>query len=109
VKLPRGAKLSARISDISLSGCHIDTLNPIRQGSEVRLRIAHRDEIFVAIRKFICVSAGLGMVVAFTTYAQKNGRGWRDGWKLATLSLEAAVQRSSRIETTLGKFAASLK
>jgi hypothetical protein len=32
VELPRGARLHARTSDISRSGCYIDTLNPIPQG-----------------------------------------------------------------------------
>ena len=41
VELPRGGRLSARTSDISTTGCYIDTLNPIPQGSEVRLRITH--------------------------------------------------------------------
>ena len=35
IELPRGAKLGTRTSDISSTGCHIDTLNPIPQGSLV--------------------------------------------------------------------------
>jgi hypothetical protein len=42
VELPSGAKLTARTADISRTGCHIDTLNPIPQGSEVRVRITPR-------------------------------------------------------------------
>jgi hypothetical protein len=34
VELPSGAKLSARRSDISRTGCYIDTLNP--SGSRIR-------------------------------------------------------------------------
>jgi hypothetical protein len=41
VELPRGAKLSARTSDISRTGCYVDTLNPIQQGSRVRIRFTH--------------------------------------------------------------------
>ena len=66
VELPRGARLSAPTSDVSLTGCYIDTLNPIPQGSQVRLRITHEDEIFEAIGKIVYVSYGLGMGVAFT-------------------------------------------
>jgi len=66
VELPRGARLSARTSDISLTGCYIDTLNPIPVGSEIRLRFTHHDEIFEAVGRVVYVSNGLGMGVAFT-------------------------------------------
>jgi PilZ domain len=46
VELPSGAKLTARTADISRTGCHIDTLNPIPQGSEVRVRLARLDRWF---------------------------------------------------------------
>jgi len=45
VQLPRGARLNACRSDVSRTGCYIDTLNPIPQGSQGRLRIPHDDEI----------------------------------------------------------------
>jgi hypothetical protein len=67
VELPRGAKFSARTSDISRTGCYIDTLNPIPQGSEVRVRLTHHDEIFVALGHVVYVSQGLGMGVAFVS------------------------------------------
>jgi hypothetical protein len=35
IELPRGAQLGARTWDISSTRCHIDTLNPIPQGSLV--------------------------------------------------------------------------
>ena len=66
VELPRGARLSARTSDVSLTGCYIDTLNPVPQGSEVRLRLTHKQEVFEATGQVIYVSYGLGMGVAFT-------------------------------------------
>jgi hypothetical protein len=65
VELPRGAKLSARTSDISRTGCYIDTLNPIPQGSEVRLRLTHHEDTFVALGRVVYVSYGLGMGIAF--------------------------------------------
>jgi len=61
VELPSGAKLSARRSDISRTGCYIDTLNPIPQGSEVRVRITHHEDIFVRLARVVYVSYGLGM------------------------------------------------
>jgi hypothetical protein len=65
IELPRGAKLSARTSDISRTGCYIDTLNPIPQGSEVRLRITHGTETFVSLGRVAYVSYGLGMGITF--------------------------------------------
>jgi hypothetical protein len=65
VELPRGAKLSARTSDISRTGCYVDTLNPVPQGSEVRVRLTHHEDIFVALGRVVYVSYGLGMGIAF--------------------------------------------
>ena len=72
VELPRGARLSARTSDISLTGCYIDTLNPIPQGSEIRLRITHNDEVFEAGGRVVYVSYALGMGVTFTKMTEEQ-------------------------------------
>jgi Ribonuclease G/E len=72
VELPRGAKLSARTSDISRTGCYIDTLNPIPPGSQVRVRITHHEEIFEAIGRVVYVSLGLGMGVVFETISDEQ-------------------------------------
>jgi hypothetical protein len=66
VELPRGVKLNARTPDLSRTGCYIDTLNPVPQGSQVRVRITHRQDIFVAVASVVYVSASLGMGVCFT-------------------------------------------
>jgi hypothetical protein len=65
LELPRGTKLNARTADISRTGCYIDTLNPISQGSEVRVRLTHGEETFVALARVVYVSYGLGMGIAF--------------------------------------------
>jgi len=64
-ELPRGARLRARTADLSRTGCYIDALNPVPQGSRIRLRITHHDEVFEAIGFVVYVSLGLGMGVAF--------------------------------------------
>ncbi len=69
IELSRGARLSAQTSDISRTGCYIDTLNPVAQGSQVRLRITHHAETFEAIVKVVYVSHGLGMGVTFMEVA----------------------------------------
>ena len=65
IELPRGTKLNARTSDVSRTGCYIDTLNPIPQGAEVRLRLTHGEEGFVAVGRVAYVSYGLGMGIVY--------------------------------------------
>lgn len=59
------AKLTARISDVSRTGCYVDTLNPIPIGSMVRIALARGDETFETRAKVVYVSPGLGMGIQF--------------------------------------------
>jgi hypothetical protein len=72
VELPRGAKLSARTSDISRTGCYIDTLNPLPQGTLARLRLTHHEEIFEAVGRVVYVSPSLGMGVVFVSVEEEH-------------------------------------
>lgn len=72
IELSRGAKLNARIADISLTGCYIDTLNPLPQGSEIRLRITHGDETFVTLARVVYVSPGMGMGVTLISLEDQH-------------------------------------
>jgi hypothetical protein len=65
IELPRGAKLLARTSDISRTGCYIDTMNPVSKGSQILLRFIHHHEVFEALARVVYVSYRLGMGVAF--------------------------------------------
>jgi Ribonuclease G/E len=67
VELSRGAKLAARTSDISRSGCYIDTLNPVPRGSRIRVRFTHHLEVFEAVARVVYTSYGLGMGVVYET------------------------------------------
>ena len=64
-ELPRGAKLTARTSDISRTGCYIDTLNPTPTGTKVRVRLTHHEELFEAVGTVVYTSTSLGMGIAF--------------------------------------------
>jgi PilZ domain len=66
VDIPRSARFDARSADFSRTGCYIDMLNPILEGTEVRLRLTHHEEIFMALARIVYVSPGLGMGLAFT-------------------------------------------
>jgi PilZ domain len=60
-----GTLLSARTSDISRTGCYIDTLNPTPVKTVVRVRLTHAGEELVIPARIVYVSPGLGMGVRF--------------------------------------------
>ena len=60
-----GVKLSARVSDLSLSGCDLDALTPLPEGSDVHLRISFNDERLALRAKIRFSHPGLGMGVQF--------------------------------------------
>ena len=64
-ELPEGSPLHARTSDISRTGCYIDTLNPVPRGTLVRLRLTRNREVFEVVAKVAYVSPGLGMGLHF--------------------------------------------
>jgi PilZ domain len=60
-----GACLSARTSDISRTGCYIDTLNPTPVKAVVLVRLSHAGEELELPARIVYVSHGLGMGVRF--------------------------------------------
>jgi hypothetical protein len=60
-----GARLSARTSDVSRTGCYIDTLNPTPSGTVVRVRLSHDAEELDLLARIVYVSPRLGMGVRF--------------------------------------------
>ncbi|MBV9888372.1 MAG: PilZ domain-containing protein [Acidobacteria bacterium] len=55
--------LNARSSDVSRSGCYIDTLQPLPPGAEVKILLRSGDEIFEAPARVVYMCPGLGMGV----------------------------------------------
>lgn len=64
-ELESNARLSARTSDVSRTGCYVDTLNPIPQGKSVYVALSRGEEAFEASGKVKYVSPGLGMGIMF--------------------------------------------
>ena len=62
-----GTKLSARTSDMSISGCFLDMLNPSPIGTEIRVRISHASATFTALGRVVFVFPNMGMGVVFTS------------------------------------------
>jgi len=54
-----------RCSDLSLSGCYLDTLNPMELGTPVWVHLVHGHHIFEAQGKVAYAVLRLGMGVAF--------------------------------------------
>ena len=65
VEVASGARLSARTSDVSRTGCYVDTLNPTPTGTVVRVILAHDGEELDLLARIVYVSPRLGMGVRF--------------------------------------------
>jgi hypothetical protein len=61
VEIASGASLNARSSDVSRTGCYIDTLNPVPLGSQVKVQLRSGDAAFEAEARVAYVCPGLGM------------------------------------------------
>jgi hypothetical protein len=63
---PAGTWLKTRLSDLSLSGCYVDTLHPLPVGARIRLRVV-RNKIDLEVPATVIYSEPrLGMGVSFT-------------------------------------------
>ncbi len=60
-----GTKAVARTSDVSRTGCYIDTLNPISPGTIIQLRFQQGGETFEARARVIYEVSPMGMGVQF--------------------------------------------
>jgi len=63
---PAGTWLKTRLSDLSLSGCYVDTLHPLPVGARIRLRVVRNKIIWEALAIVIYSQPRLGMGVSFT-------------------------------------------
>lgn len=60
-----GSRMSSRISDLSLNGCYVDTINPLPDGTLVHLRIFTETHSFEAPATVVYSVAHLGMGMKF--------------------------------------------
>lgn len=60
-----GSRLSARVSDISASGCYVDTINPLPGGTAVRVKIFNETQSFEASATVAYSVLHLGMRLSF--------------------------------------------
>ena len=81
--LAASATLTGRTSDVSRTGCYIDTLNPLPRGSEVHVRLQNEKEFFEANARIMYVSPKLGMGVMFAADIPAEQLAILDGWLAA--------------------------
>ena len=74
-----GTRLAARISDISASGCYVDTINPLVDGTAVRLKILTESHVFEAPATVVYSVAHLGMGLKFGEVLP-NAQGVLENW-----------------------------
>jgi len=60
------SEIKERTSDLSLFGCHVNTLKPLVPGTRVRIKIVHRGFIFEALGKVVYGRSNAGMGIFFT-------------------------------------------
>lgn len=60
-----GSQLSARISDISATGCYVDTINPLPGGTAVHVKIINEAKAFEASAIVAYSLTNLGMGLSF--------------------------------------------
>lgn len=80
-------KLQARMSDLSLDGCYIDTLNPPPVGTQLRLHVQAGEKSFECLGKVRFCAPGLGIGVEF---AKMPAQDWQ---KLAGVVESLASER----------------
>ena len=75
-----GALLNARSSDVSRSGCYIDTLNPSPMGTDVSVKLQSGNEIFETPARVVYVCPGLGMGVHWGGHVPEQQLAILDRW-----------------------------
>jgi len=58
-------RLAARTGDLSQGGCYMDMVNPLPQGTAVKIAIAHGERTFGATAKVVYSQTPLGMGLQF--------------------------------------------
>jgi Ribonuclease G/E len=80
VEVDSGTRLAARTSDVSRTGCYIDTLNPTPTGTVVRVKFSHNGEALDLLARIVYVSPRLGMGVRFDESITSEQRAILERW-----------------------------
>ena len=69
VDVTSGSEFRARVSELGLHGCYLDFLNPIPDGSDIRLKITRDNGIFESPGKVVYNHPGMGLGIFFVNTA----------------------------------------
>lgn len=61
-----GTEIKLRTSDLSITGCYLDTVSPLPNGTNIVLKICRDNGLFETNGKVVYVHPGMGMGVCFT-------------------------------------------
>ena len=86
-----GARLNARVSDLSLGGCYVDSISPFTVGTEVKLRIIKDASSFSSQAKVVYAAVGMGLMFTAIEPEQR--------WMLEKWLAELRGEPSSEGET----------
>lgn len=75
-----GTKLMARTSDVSRTGCYLDTLRPSGEGALIQLRLTRGAETFQTQALVVNVSPGRGMGIRFDEFVKDSQQLILDRW-----------------------------
>jgi hypothetical protein len=82
VEIATGATLNARSSDVSRSGCYIDTLNPVPVGAQVKVQLRRGEAVFETVARVVYICPGLGMGLNWGTNVTAEKLTTLDRWLL---------------------------
>jgi hypothetical protein len=65
LEVDTGTRMNAQVSELSLHGCYVDTLNPLPKGTSVYVKIFTQEYFFETPAIVVYAHAQLGMGLAF--------------------------------------------
>jgi hypothetical protein len=69
----------ARVDDVSLSGCFVNTYGPVEVGEPVALKILRRSGEWLSVRGYVATyQNGVGFGMAFTDLSEESQKGLQD-------------------------------
>jgi PilZ domain len=74
-----GARLAARVGDLSITGCYLDSINSFPEGTRLRLHICRDDKEFHGEGTVRYAKSGMGMGLAFL-HLDHEQEGVLQGW-----------------------------
>lgn len=65
LEVKTGMRLNAQVSELSLHGCYVDTVNPLPEGAEVYVKVFTEEYFFEAPASVVYAHPQLGMGLVF--------------------------------------------